>query len=298
MTGRRTALLVNPASPGRASDRAAEAVLRHLPTRGWEAATVHGDDAAGTLARARGLVAEGVDVLTVVGGDGMVHLGLQAVAGTAVPLAVVPAGTGNDFARALGIPSRDPAAAAALITDGAPRALDLARCGERWFGTVLASGFDAMVNDRANRLRWPRGRARYSVAVLAELARLRPLPFRLRLDGEESTVTAALVAVGNTPYYGGGMKVCPDAGPYDGRLSVTVVESAGVLRLASILPRLFGGSHLSHPRVRTYRAREVALDSPGVYGYADGEYVGHLPLTVECVPRAASVLLPAGGGAG
>ncbi len=293
--GRRVVVLVNPAGGQRGAHRAAETVLAHLAAAGWDAEPVAGADTAGTLALARDRIAAGVDVLAVVGGDGMVHLGLQAVAGTRVPLAVVPAGTGNDFARALGIPRGDPAAAARLVTQGTPRAVDLARVGERWIGTVVACGFDALVTDRANRLRWPRGGSRYTLAVLVELTRLRPLPFRIRLDGgevPEVELDATLVAVGNTAYYGGGMRVCPDADPYDSELAVTVVEGAGALRLPTILPRLYNGSHLSHPRVRTYRARRIELASAGVFAYADGEFVGDLPIVVEAVPQAVEVLLP------
>ncbi|MEU5838076.1 diacylglycerol kinase [Streptomyces diacarni] len=288
----RTAVLVNPASLTGSSAKNAEVALRHLARTGWDATLVSGSDPADALERTRDHLAAGTDVLTVVGGDGLVHLGLQAVAGSGVPLAVVPAGTGNDFARALGIPRRDPAAAARLITEGTRRAVDLARCGDRWFGTVLASGFDALVTRRANALRRPRGGARYTVATFVELARLRPLPFRLRLDDRELALDATLVAVGNTCYYGSGMKVCPDAVPDDGELAVTVVESAPAVRLMTTLPRFYSGSHVSHPKVRTYRARHVELAAPDVFAYADGEFISDLPLTVDCVPGAVSVLVP------
>src|SRR5439155_17429913 len=185
--------------------------------------------------------ADGVGSVVAVGGDGTAHTALQAVAGTGTPLAVVPAGTGNDLALALGIPSDSVLAARAAaedLTAGIALPVDLGRSAGRWWSTVLCCGFDSLVTDRANRLRWPRGRRRYDVAILAELARLRPREVRLVLDGEERTVPVTLVAVGNTCWYGGGMKVCPDADPTDGRFDVTVVGPMSRLALVRSRPRL------------------------------------------------------------
>ncbi|MFF3768105.1 diacylglycerol kinase [Streptomyces sp. NPDC001922] len=293
MTGPRAAVLFNPAAGRGTARRVAEQTVRQLGAAGWQAETVTGRDTAGTRARAAESVASGAEVLAVVGGDGMVSIGLQAVAGTGTALAVVPAGTGNDFARTLGIPRDDPAAAARLITHGVRRSVDLGRCGDRWFGTVLTSGFDSLVTHRANSMTWPRGRARYNLAIVAELARLRPLPFTLRVDGRPVETDATLVAVGNGPSYGGGMLMCPGASLSDGRLTVTVVEAVGRSQLVRVFPRVYKGTHTSHPRVRTYTGRTVEIDSPGVLGYADGELVGDLPLRAECVPGAVEVMGPA-----
>ncbi|MGP3922983.1 diacylglycerol kinase [Streptomyces sp. 8N616] len=292
MTGRRVAVLVNPAAGRGAAGRAAEQTVRVLQAAGWQPLTVTGRDAADARARARECVASGADVLAVAGGDGMVSIGLQSVAGTPTPLAVIPAGTGNDFARSLGIPRDDTSAAARLIAEGVPRSVDLGRCGDRWFGTVLTSGFDSLVTHRANSMAWPRGRARYNLAILAELARLRPLHFTLRLDERVLEAEATLVAVGNGPYYGGGMRMCPEAALSNGRLAVTVVEAVGRSELVRVFPRVYKGTHTTHPRVRTFTARSVTVESPGVFGYADGELVGDLPLRVQCVPAAVTVMTP------
>ena len=125
----------------------------------------------------------GVDALVVCGGDGMVHLGVQAVAGTDTPLGIIPAGTGNDVARYLDLPRKDPPTAAERVIAGTTRTVDLARSGDRYFVTVLAAGFDAVVNERANRMTWPRGQMRYNLATLAELRTFQPLPYTLELDG-------------------------------------------------------------------------------------------------------------------
>jgi diacylglycerol kinase (ATP) len=249
-----------------------------------------GPDAERQAAKA---VAEGTRAVVAVGGDGTVHAALQAVAGTTTPLAVVPAGTGNDLGLALGSP-RDPLAAARAAAEdlsaGTTRSVDAGRTGDRWWATVLCCGFDSAVTDRANRLRWPRGRRRYDVAVLAELARLRPRELTLVLDGESQSLPITMVAVGNTAWYGGGMKICPGADPADGRFDVTVVGATSRLELMRTKPRLTDGTHVDHPSVSVFRAARVELSSPGVTTYADGEPVALLPAVAECIPGALTVV--------
>jgi YegS/Rv2252/BmrU family lipid kinase len=228
-----------------------------------------------------------------VGGDGTAHAALQAVAGTGTPLAVIPAGTGNDLVRALGVPPGPLAAARAAAEDlaaGLSQAVDAGRTGDRWWATVLCCGFDSAVSDRANRLRWPRGRRRYDVAVLAELARLRPRELTLTLDGEARTLPITMVAVGNTSWYGGGMKVCPGADPTDGLFDVTVVGATTRLELVRTKPMLATGTHVEHASVTVHRAARVELACPGVTTYADGEPVAPLPAVAECVPGALHVV--------
>jgi YegS/Rv2252/BmrU family lipid kinase len=238
-------------------------------------------------------VAAGAAAVVAVGGDGTVHAAVQAVAGTSAALAVVPAGTGNDLVRALGIPTDAVAAARAAAEDlaaGTHRTIDAGRTGDRWWATVLCCGFDSAVSDRANRLRWPKGRRRYDVAVLAELARLRPVELTMVLDGETQTLPVTMVAVGNTPWYGGGMKVCPGANPTDGLFDVTVVGATSRLQLMRTKPKLTAGTHVEHAMVSVHRAARVELSSPGVTTYADGEPVAPLPAVAECVPGALTVV--------
>jgi len=238
-------------------------------------------------------VAAGAGAVVAVGGDGTVHAAVQAVAGTSAALAVVPAGTGNDLVRALGIPADAMTAARAAAEDlaaGAATTIDAGRTGDRWWATVLCCGFDSAVSDRANRLRWPRGRRRYDVAVLAELARLRPVELTMVLDGETQTLPVTMVAVGNTPWYGGGMKVCPGADPTDGLFDVTVVGATTRLELMRTKPKLTAGTHIEHSMVSVHRAARVELSSPGVTTYADGEPVAPLPAVAECVPGALTVV--------
>ncbi|MDG9720586.1 diacylglycerol kinase [Streptomyces sp. DH24] len=290
-------LFVNPTAGRGRGARAAQPAASALRAAGFSVRTVLGENAPDALTRARGAVADGTEALIAVGGDGMASLALQAVAGTSTPLGLVAVGTGNDFARALGLPVRDPAAAGRLIADalkgGRLRDVDLGRAGDRWFGTVLASGFDSRVNDRGNRMRWPAGRAKYDLAMLAELAAFRPFPYRIRLDdGQVREVEATLVAVGNGSSYGGGMRICPGADLADGLFDITVVGDCSRATLLRVFPRVYRGTHVDHPAVTVLRAARVELAADGITGYADGEPLGPLPLAARCVPGAVRVVGP------
>ncbi|MEU2560692.1 diacylglycerol kinase [Streptomyces longispororuber] len=290
-------LFVNPTAGRGRGAHAAQPAAAALRAAGFAVRTVIGEDAGDALRRARAAVGGGTGALIAVGGDGLVSLALQAVAGTRTPLGVIAVGTGNDFARALGLPVRAPAAAGALVADALKgarvRDVDLGRVGATWFGTVLASGFDSRVNDRGNRMRRPAGRLKYDLAMIAELAAFRPIPYRLRLDdGRVRELEATLVAVGNGPSYGGGMRICAGADLTDGLFDVTVVGDCGRATLLKVFPRVYKGTHLDHPKVTVYRAARVELAAEDVTGYADGERLGALPLVARCVPGAVRVLGP------
>jgi diacylglycerol kinase (ATP) len=290
-------LFVNPSAGRGRGAHAALPAASALRASGFSVRTVVGGNAEDALARAREAVADGTGALVAVGGDGLLHLALQAVAGTRTPLGLVAVGTGNDFARALGLPVRDPAAAGRLIADALKgariRDIDLGRAGGRWFGTVLASGLDSRVNDRGNRMRWPAGRAKYDLAMLAELAAFRPFPYRITLDdGAVREIEATLVAVGNGSSYGGGMRICPGADLADGLFDVTVVGDCGRATLLRVFPRVYRGTHVEHPQVTVHRAAKVEVAADGITGYADGERLGPLPLSARCVPGAVRIVGP------
>ena len=282
--------LTNPtAGKGKAS-RARDVAVPRLREAGLDVHSLAGSDADEALGLARKAVADGVDALVVCGGDGMVHLAVQALAGTGTPLGIIPAGTGNDTARYFDLPLNSPAEAADRVIAGKTRVIDLARSGDKYFVTVLAAGFDAIVNERANKMSWPKGQMRYTIAMLAELRTLTPLDYTLDLDGETKRVDAVLVAVGNGPCFGGGLRITEGAEIDDGLLDVVIIRPLSRTKLVRTYPRLFKGTHTTIPEYEHHRVRSVTVDAPGIVSYADGERFGPLPVTVECVPGVLRVI--------
>lgn len=293
----RIGLIINPTSgKGRGAGLGAEVAAR-LAAAGHEVIDLSEESAAAARDRAIAAMATGIDVLAVTGGDGMVHLGVNLCAGTDTALAIVAAGTGNDVARSLGLPVRDAAGAAAVIDAGTVRTVDAVQevgdhGGRRWFVGVLGAGFDAVVNERANGWAWPRGRMRYNLAIARELPVFRPIPYVIEIDGQRHETDAMLVAVGNGPSYGGGMRVCPDARFDDGLLDVLILNKISTLEFLRVFPKVFSGAHVKHPAVEVIRGRRVRLEAQGIVAYADGERFAPLPLTCEVVPGALRVLTP------
>jgi diacylglycerol kinase (ATP) len=287
---REIALLTNPTAGKGNAGRIREEALARLRGAGLVVRNLQGRDVDEAADLAQQCVADGIEALVVCGGDGMVHLAVQAVATTSTALGIIPAGTGNDVARYFDIPRKDSLGAADRVIAGRTRTVDLARSGTRYFVTVLAAGFDAVVNERANRMTWPRGQMRYNLATLAELRVFEPMPYTLLLDGRELTLDAMLVAVGNGPSFGGGLRITEGAILDDGMLDVVIIKPMSKLGLIQTYPKLFKGTHVTHPQYEHHLARSVTVAAPGIVSYADGERFGALPLTVECVPGALTVL--------
>ncbi|GAB2762211.1 diacylglycerol kinase [Terrabacter koreensis] len=293
----RVALIVNPTSGKGVGRQLGAQTRRLLHEAGHDVVDVSGDTYQQARSQALAAVADGVDTVVVVGGDGMAHLGVNVCAGSPTRLAVVAAGTGNDFARNLGLPVRDAAAAVSLLTEGSTREIDLGRvshgvAGEKWFGGVLGAGLDAVVNARAQRMTWPRGQMRYNLAVLRELPVFRPIPYAIELDGHRIETRAMLVAVANTTSFGGGMRVCPDADVADGLFDVMIVHALSVAAFLRVFPKVYSGTHTTHPAVEIHRARRVRLEASGIHSQADGESFAELPIDAEVVPGALRVVTP------
>ena len=284
------ALLTNPTSGKGRGAKARDAALARFAEAGITPRSLAGRDADEAQDIARQCVADGVDTLVIVGGDGMVHLGVQALAGSSTALGVVPAGTGNDVARYFDLPRKDPRAAVERILAGRRRTVDLARSGAKYFTTVLCAGFDAVVNERANSMTWPKGQMRYNIATLAELRTFEPLPYTLDLDGVPLSLEAMMVSIGNGPSFGGGLRITEGAVLDDGMLDVVIIKPMSKPALVRTYPKLFKGTHTTHPAYEHHRVRSVTVAAPGIVSYADGERFGALPLTVECAPGALTVL--------
>lgn len=293
--------LTNPLSGHGAAVKAAHGAIARLKHRGVDVVEIVDGDAHDARHLLAAAVAKGTDAVMVTGGDGVVSNALQVLAGTDIPLGIIPAGTGNDHAREFGLPTKNPKAAADIVVDGWTETIDLGRIQddngiEKWFGTVAATGFDSLVNDRANRMRWPHGRMRYYIAMLAELSRLRPLPFRLVLDGTEEIVADLTLAdFGNTRSYGGGLLICPNADHSDGLLDITMAQSDSRTKLLRLFPTIFKGAHVELDEVSTTRAKTVHVECPGINVYADGDFACPLPAEISAVPAALQVLRPRHG---
>jgi diacylglycerol kinase (ATP) len=295
---REVGLLVNPAAGHGKAVTAARRARSRFAALGVQVRELIGSDAAASQELARSAVADGIDALVVVGGDGMIHLALSAVVGTDTPLGVIPAGTGNDQAREYEWPRKDAERAAEIVAAGKVRTVDVGRAvtgdgKETYFGSVLAAGFDSLVSDRTNRMRWPHGRARYNVAMLAEFVNLRPLPFVVTLaDGTVIERDVLLVAVGNTQSYGGGMRIAPAADPADGMFHVTIGGAAPRREVLRMMPSVYKGKHVERSQVHVVATPSLRIESPGINAYADGEYLGPLPADVSIVPNALNILVP------
>ena len=226
-----------------------------------------------------------------VGGDGLLHLVLQKITPAQVPLAVIPAGTGNDFVRTLGWSPDDVDAILQAVLSKNPQSVDLGLVDGEWFAAILSTGFDSIVNEKANTMSWPKGPMKYNVAIAIELPRFAPRHYEIVLDDRTISTQAMLIAVANGRSYGGGMLVCPHADIADGYFDVMVLHPVSKLEFIKVFPRVFKGTHITHPAVEIVRSKSVKISSDAV-AYADGERIGQLPVSAQCISGALMTWLP------
>jgi diacylglycerol kinase (ATP) len=294
---RRIAVVVNRASGAGRVDRHVASVLTGLASRGDHVVAIEAESeqaARETLAEA---MTRGLDVVVALGGDGTVHLALQAAVGTSAALGIVPLGTGNDAATSVGLARTSPEAAVSVILAGHTRTFDVGRVEAadgtiRHFLCVLTTGCDSSANERANMMSWPSGTGLYVRAMLAELRGFTPIPYTADFDGEVVRDEGMLVSLGNGPNFGGGMQVCAGADLHDGLLNLIWVHSLPRHKLLWLFPKVYTGRHLQHPQVESRLVARAVIDAPGQIAYADGERVAPLPVTVSAVPDAVRVLVP------
>lgn len=292
-------LVVNPRSgggrAGRALPKVAAQLRESMPTTELHIVQSTSWEDARAKLRSAAYAAREQDTVVAMGGDGMVHLGLNACAHTDATLGIIPAGTGNDFARALDIP-KDMRGAVDLIASGSVLRMDLSRvrnsAGERYVGAVVNSGYDAQVNRATNETKLRLGSLSYGYHALRELAIFKPLHFRLVIDGVERELDAMFVAVCNTGMYGGGMRISPDADHTDGVLDLTIVRPVSRSKLMRMLPSVYSGKFVSDPAVERIAARQVSIDGDDLFIMGDGEELGPVPATIECDPGALLVHAP------
>lgn len=280
-------LLGNPSARNGAAQL--EEVADGFRARGADVEVVSSSTVAEARAATRRAVSQGAERLVAVGGDGVVHIAVNAAAESQTVLGVVPLGTGNDFARALGLlgGTVDEQVERALAE---PVPVDLVRTDHGWVASVATLGFSGDVTARANALSWPRGQTRYTVATLLQLPRLRTLPVTVDVEGTRVGGATTLLAVGNTAFFGGGMRICPSARSDDGRLHVVSIGDVPRRTFLRVFPTVFSGRHLDRPEVSSAQGATVSIDGPpDVEVWADGEVLGPLPIRLEAVPGAIRV---------
>ncbi len=284
-------VLGNPAARGGTGD--VERVVDEIRAMGRRAVLLVADSPEAAADAVRAAVDDGAERLVAVGGDGLVRIAVGAVAESPTVLGIVAQGTGNDFARALGLLDGDlDAHVRRALADPVP--VDAMRTTHGWVASVATVGFSGDVTARANALAWPRGQQRYTVATVLQLPRLRRLHAQITIDGVTHDADTTMLSVGNTAYFGGGMRICPDARPDDGQLHVVVIGPVGRGTFLRVFPRVFRGGHVRHPDVATYAGRTVVIEGGDADGapvemWADGDPLGPLPITCEIVPGALQV---------
>jgi len=287
------ALVINPvAGQGRGASVGTH-VAGYLNSRGIKYEIIigrNGIDQADSLQRFLDRNPDCSGVIAV-GGDGLLHLVLQKVTPAQVPLAVIPAGTGNDFVRTLGWSIDDVDAILEAVLSKKPSSVDLGLVDGEWFAAILSTGFDSIVNEKANAMSWPKGPMKYNAAIAIVLPRFKPHHYEIVLDDRTISTQAMLIAVSNGRSYGGGMLVCPQADISDGYFDVMVLHPVSKLEFIKVFPRVFKGTHITHPAVEIVRSKSVKITADAV-AYADGERIGQLPVSAQCIPGALMTWLP------
>jgi diacylglycerol kinase (ATP) len=296
----RVGLVINPTAGGNKGAVAGESVRAVLASSSHEIVDLSGESYEAAKASIKAAISNGaIDLLVLVGGDGMAHLGVNVCAGTNVPMAIVPAGTGNDSAGLFGMPMSDAAASTKLILENSsfPKPIDAIEIehsrGVTWAIGSASAGFDALVNARANRMSWPAGPMKYYLAMLLELASFKAIKYRSKIDGVPKDFEAMLCVVSNSGVFGGGMLVVPEASVTDAKLDLLILNKISRFKLVKIFPRVYKGTHVTDPAVELLEATKVEIAAEGMPIYSDGEYVGQAPFKATVVPASLLVIAPA-----
>jgi len=287
-------ILVNPnAGRGKARSVLREA-LEVVRREGIAADVEESRNAQHLLVLARQAAAEKPDAVVSLGGDGTQHYVLNGIMGSEVPLGIVPCGSGNDLARGLGIPVQARAAAEVLCVANTRR-VDLGHVGGTVFSCIAGAGFDSVVTRYANeRVRRLKGSLAYGWSILRSLENYRPEQLEIVSDVQRFSGDVIFAVVGNNVSYGGGIHLTPRARLDDGLLDVCVVPYMGKTELLRWVPSAYRGQHLRHPRIIYFQTSKVSLSSPSrLELFGDGEFIQELPATIEVIPRALSIIVPA-----
>ena len=282
------ALVINPVSGQGRGTTVGTYVAGYLNQHAIDFTIVTGNSSIALSDHLRTFINKNPDCegVIAVGGDGLMHIALQLVVPFQIPFTIIPAGTGNDFVRTLGwdLEAIDKQLNQVITT--APSPIDLGLVDGEWFGAILSTGFDSVVNEKANTMSWPKGPMKYNAAIAIELPRFKPRHYEITLDDRTISTEAMLIAVANGRSYGAGMLVCPNANISDGLFDVMVLHPISKFEFMKVFPQVFAGTHISHPAVEIVRSKNVRIESKAV-AYSDGERIGQLPIAAECIHDAA-----------
>lgn len=285
------ALLIKPAAMRKAKYRR---VIAQLKDQGAHQITGHTSESINSELNDLSRNSEKLTLIAC-GGDGTVNLGLNAIMDLSVSLALLPMGTGNDFARHVGLSNFK--IAENTLQQGKEELIDVGcitfpNRDRRFFAAVASCGFDAKVNERANTISGPDGPLKYLASVFGELKDLAPTNLNLKFNNQQIVGKFTLIAVGNTSSYGGGMKITPSADLNDGLFALTIVDQANRKTLIRVLPTVFSGRHVFHPKVSVAQTNLIAISGDRYPIYADGERMGFGPATFSVLPSRIRLLLP------
>ena len=284
------ALVVNSTSGGGKGRRFGEKLVRTLSQSGLHFTLIREKSLKESLTTFERIhEKDPFTTIVSVGGDGLAHALFPTAIKHRIPILVAPAGTGNDFARSIGTFGLDAEKLVSLMISRTPVNVDMGLVQHKgvdiWFGQVLSTGFDSLVNERANDYKFIKGKLKYVIATARELPFFVPRTYKISIDGKSRETGSMLVAIANGKSYGGGMQVCPDADFQDGLFDVLLLKPIPVREFIRVFPRVFSGKHISHPAVEIQRCSSITLESNAI-AYADGERIGPLPITATVVPAA------------
>lgn len=289
-------VLVNPAANRGRGVLVGDQVFELLQRAGIAAINLTSESAGQAREKSQvAISAQEISGVIAVGGDGTTQLGVNICVPNQLPLGIVPAGSGNDQARELGITLGDPAAAVANILESLdkPRRVDVMKVvtstRDFWSFGSISAGFDALCATTANGLRWPKGPNSYVAAMLLELPRFSPIDYSLTVDGEHRKISAMLCGVANVKNFGGGMRMSPGSDVTDGELEVFILHKVSRPRLLRIFPTVYKGQHINFPEVEIFKAKSIRVENEGFPMTADGELIGNAPFSVEVHPGGLQV---------
>src|SRR5438128_2005199 len=302
MMSDRAVFLVNPASGNGGTGKRWPELAHRAARLGLMGETLFSERPGHLIELARSAVDGGATLLVAVGGDGTLNEVVNGIAGRGVDLATIPLGTGMDFGRTYGIPTKFEAAVR-VATEGETRTVDAGRVeyrtwggepAERWFANVGSVGMSGAVAQRANGMsKALGGKATFFYALTRVFLEWENTDVTVRLDGAERRGRMHDVVVANGVWHGGGMKLAPDAAPDDGKFDVVLIGDVAKIDFLTTAPKIYKGKHVHHPKVEVLRSKRVEVDAPVQLPIElEGEQVGTTPATFEVVPAALRVRVP------